>query len=321
MTYVARAAVLGALAKLDPAAARPLLQEALMDRDWAVRVRARALLAEQGVTGVDDAMRPAVAGQPVDSAEWQAIVSPRFSPRAFIDTDKGTVELELAVLDAPLTVANFITLARKGSSTALRSTASCPTSSSRTATRAGTAKAGQATRFETRSTSTLPARDRRHGARLAGHRRKPVLHHAFTPAASGRPIHRLRAGRERDGCRGSPGAGRCGAAGESAGRGDSGLSGPLPTPRVLEVGSRGFVSELSLLRRLLLRALSLLCHVNPPLRLDWIAISPQHPGHSAAWHVGPDAGHLALRAHPDVRDVRRAATRGQKKWGAPSSTP
>jgi cyclophilin family peptidyl-prolyl cis-trans isomerase/HEAT repeat protein len=114
VTYVARAAILGALAKLDAAAARPVLQEALMDRDWAVRVRARTLLAEQGVTGVDDEMRPAAPGEPVDSAEWQAIVSPRYSPRAFIDTDKGTVELELAVLDAPLTVANFITLARKG---------------------------------------------------------------------------------------------------------------------------------------------------------------------------------------------------------------
>jgi cyclophilin family peptidyl-prolyl cis-trans isomerase/HEAT repeat protein len=114
VTYVARAAVLGALAKLDPAAARPLLQEALMDRDWAVRVRARALLAEQGVTGMDDAMRPAVAGQPVDSPEWRAIATPQFSPLVYFDTDKGTVELELAVLDAPLTVANFITLARKG---------------------------------------------------------------------------------------------------------------------------------------------------------------------------------------------------------------
>jgi cyclophilin family peptidyl-prolyl cis-trans isomerase len=114
VTYVARAAILGALAKLDAAAARPVLQESLMDRDWAVRVRARTLLAEEGVTGVDDEMRPAAPGEPVDSAEWQAIVSPRYSPRAFIDTDKGTVELELAVLDAPLTVANFITLARKG---------------------------------------------------------------------------------------------------------------------------------------------------------------------------------------------------------------
>ena len=31
-----------------------------------------------------------------------------------IETDKGTVEIELAVLDAPLTVDNFIALARKG---------------------------------------------------------------------------------------------------------------------------------------------------------------------------------------------------------------
>ncbi len=114
VTYVARAAALAALAKLDPAAARPLLQEALGDRDWAVRVRARTLLGEQGVTDVDDTMRPAVAGQQVDSPDWQAIVSPKFSPRVFIDTDRGTVEFELAIIDAPLTVANFMSLARKG---------------------------------------------------------------------------------------------------------------------------------------------------------------------------------------------------------------
>ena len=114
VTYVARAAVLGALAKLDAAAARPVLQEALTDRDWAVRVRARALLAEQGVTGVEDAMRPAVTGQAIDTPEWQALVSPQFSPHAYLDTDKGTVEIELSVLDAPITVSNFIALARKG---------------------------------------------------------------------------------------------------------------------------------------------------------------------------------------------------------------
>ena len=85
-----------------------------MDRDWAVRVRARALLAEQGITGREAAMRPAAAGRPVDDPEWQALANPRFSPHAFIETDKGVVELELAVLDAPLTVGNFVSLARKG---------------------------------------------------------------------------------------------------------------------------------------------------------------------------------------------------------------
>jgi cyclophilin family peptidyl-prolyl cis-trans isomerase/HEAT repeat protein len=113
-SYTARAAALGALARLDPAAARPVLVEALKDRDWAVRVRALALLKEQKVTGQDEAARPATAGRPVSDPQWQAIVNPPFSPRAFIDTDKGTIELELAVIDAPLTVANFIALARKG---------------------------------------------------------------------------------------------------------------------------------------------------------------------------------------------------------------
>jgi cyclophilin family peptidyl-prolyl cis-trans isomerase/HEAT repeat protein len=112
-SYTARAAALGALARLDPAAARPVLLEALKDRDWAVRVRALALLKEQKVTD-QEVVRPATAGRSVNDPQWQAIVAPPFSPRAFIDTDKGTIELELAVVDAPLTSANFIALARKG---------------------------------------------------------------------------------------------------------------------------------------------------------------------------------------------------------------
>ncbi len=113
-SYTARAAALGALTRLDRAAAQPVLMEALKDRDWAIRVRALMLLKEQNVTGQDEVARPATAGRPVTDPQWQALVSPRFSPHAFIDTDKGTIELELAVLDAPLTVSNFIALARKG---------------------------------------------------------------------------------------------------------------------------------------------------------------------------------------------------------------
>ena len=113
-TYVARAAALGALARLDPAAARPVLNEALKDRDWAVRVRAVALLGELGVTGIDQDIRPAAPGRAVDDPQWQALVLPPFSPHAFIETNKGTIEIELAVVDAPLTVGNFMALARKG---------------------------------------------------------------------------------------------------------------------------------------------------------------------------------------------------------------
>ena len=45
---------------------------------------------------------------------FRSLATPAFSPHAYIDTDKGTIEIELAVLDAPLTVRNFVTLARKG---------------------------------------------------------------------------------------------------------------------------------------------------------------------------------------------------------------
>lgn len=113
-TYVARAAILAALAQLDPMVARPLLEEALRGRDWAVRVRAEALLREGGADVADAAIQPAMPGWLITDQEWQALVSPRFSPHAYIETDHGVIEIELAILDAPMTVANFMALARRG---------------------------------------------------------------------------------------------------------------------------------------------------------------------------------------------------------------
>lgn len=113
--YAPRAAALGALAAIDATAARPLLQEGLTDRDWAVRVRAAELLKSAGVTeGVEAAMRPAPSGRTVTDAEWKWLLAPPFSPHAFIETARGTIELELTVLDAPQTVASFMALARRG---------------------------------------------------------------------------------------------------------------------------------------------------------------------------------------------------------------
>ena len=109
--YGARASALAALAKIDFTAARPVLVDALKDRDWAVRIRAAELLKAHNAD--DQALRPAAPPR-TDSPEFQAVVVPRFSPHAYIETEKGTIEIELAVLDAPLTVANFMTLARKG---------------------------------------------------------------------------------------------------------------------------------------------------------------------------------------------------------------
>ena len=115
-TYVARGAILEALAQLDPPAARPLLDVAIRDRDWALRSHAAELLQKAGadVAATQAAIRPALAGRAIGEAEWLTLVNPQFSPHAFIETDKGTIELELAILDAPLTVGNFIALARKG---------------------------------------------------------------------------------------------------------------------------------------------------------------------------------------------------------------
>src|SRR5262249_51942531 len=84
--YGARGGGLAARGRIDPAAARPLLVEALKDRDWAVRIRAAELLKTQNVT--DQALRPAAPARS-DSPEFQAVVAPRYSPHAYIETEKG----------------------------------------------------------------------------------------------------------------------------------------------------------------------------------------------------------------------------------------
>ena len=114
-TYVARAAAMAALAKFGPQVAQPILEEALQDRDWAVRVRAAALLREIGVSeSKAEAIRPAPAQRSLTDAEWKSAIAPKFSPHVFIETDRGMIEIELAVLDAPLTAASFMDLARRG---------------------------------------------------------------------------------------------------------------------------------------------------------------------------------------------------------------
>jgi len=112
--YQARAAAIAALAKYGTAAATPALNEALGDKDWAVRLRAAALLRElDPATDAPSRIRPA-QGRPVEAYAAPALVAPQVSPHVFLDTDKGTIEVELAVLEAPLTAGNFMALARSG---------------------------------------------------------------------------------------------------------------------------------------------------------------------------------------------------------------
>lgn len=113
-TYVARAAILAALVTVDAATATPLLRTALADKEWAVRVRAAALLGELDRAATAVAARPAPA--PVESAldDTAAMIAPAFSPQAYVQTTRGEIRIELAVLDAPRTVANFVALAGRG---------------------------------------------------------------------------------------------------------------------------------------------------------------------------------------------------------------
>jgi cyclophilin family peptidyl-prolyl cis-trans isomerase len=58
-------------------------------------------------------IRPA-PGAPLVPYDDPLLISPVLSPHAFIETTRGTIEFELAVLDAPQTTRNFMTLAGKG---------------------------------------------------------------------------------------------------------------------------------------------------------------------------------------------------------------
>jgi cyclophilin family peptidyl-prolyl cis-trans isomerase/HEAT repeat protein len=113
-SYSARAAALGALAKYGAAAAVPTLRLGLADKDWAVRVRAAELLKTLDPTiETAQAIRPAPSSRPVQY-DVPSLVSPAVSPHVYFETDKGTIEIELDVLDAPLTSENFIMLVGKG---------------------------------------------------------------------------------------------------------------------------------------------------------------------------------------------------------------
>jgi cyclophilin family peptidyl-prolyl cis-trans isomerase/HEAT repeat protein len=114
-SYVARAAILEALLAYGADVARPALREALSDKDWAVRVHAAALLKPlEPNTDPTAVIRPAPTSRPPGFYEAPDLVSPAVSPHVYIDTSRGTIEIEMAVLDAPLTCLNFVTLARKG---------------------------------------------------------------------------------------------------------------------------------------------------------------------------------------------------------------
>ena len=109
-----RAAALESLSAYGAAAAVPTLRAALADKDWAVRVKAAELLKKlEPSAEVVNAIRPAPSSSKIDY-ESAALTNPKVSPHVYIETEKGTIEIELDVLDAPITALNIMTLARRG---------------------------------------------------------------------------------------------------------------------------------------------------------------------------------------------------------------
>ena len=114
VAYSARASALEALAAYGAAEAVETLQSALSDKEWAIRVRAVQLLGDlDKSTDYHARIRP-VPSAPPAPYEDPTLIKPDFSPHVFIETARGTIEFELAVLDAPQTSRNFMQLARKG---------------------------------------------------------------------------------------------------------------------------------------------------------------------------------------------------------------
>jgi cyclophilin family peptidyl-prolyl cis-trans isomerase/HEAT repeat protein len=111
-SHVARGAALSALAGYGLAAARAALEEAFNDPDWAIRLQAAQLMHAADPQADTGAIRP--APERAGASDVATLVVPPYTPQVYIETAKGTIQIELYVLDAPLTVANFVALARKG---------------------------------------------------------------------------------------------------------------------------------------------------------------------------------------------------------------
>jgi cyclophilin family peptidyl-prolyl cis-trans isomerase/HEAT repeat protein len=114
-----RLTVVDALAKKSDERSRAVLREAAAsDPLQVVRARAAAALRAQGVPAPDPG--PVAVDRPaLDYREVMAPYDPApgvelFTPRAILHTRHGTIEVHLNVVEAPLNVASFLDLARRG---------------------------------------------------------------------------------------------------------------------------------------------------------------------------------------------------------------
>jgi cyclophilin family peptidyl-prolyl cis-trans isomerase/HEAT repeat protein len=118
--FEARLAAVGALAaQKDEAARVALLEVAKTDPARAVRTVAAAALRSLGTSDVPDPGPERSGRPPLDYRAAMAPYDPSpgvpvYTPRAFVHTRHGTIEVHLDVVEAPLTSAAFVELARRG---------------------------------------------------------------------------------------------------------------------------------------------------------------------------------------------------------------
>ena len=112
-TYSARVAALDALAVLKGPEAVSTLHQALADKEWPVRARAAELLHGLGEPAAQP-QRPAPLRETPEYFESAALLHPPYSPHMLIEMHRGTIEIELDVVNAPLTSARLIAMARAG---------------------------------------------------------------------------------------------------------------------------------------------------------------------------------------------------------------
>src|SRR5690606_32877503 len=94
--FAARAAALEGLAAYGDAQSIAVLERALGDREWAVRLRAADLLHGLGHPDAEP-VRPAPVRRSLDFFSSPELLHPSFSPHAFIETSAGTIEVQLDV--------------------------------------------------------------------------------------------------------------------------------------------------------------------------------------------------------------------------------
>ena len=113
----ARLAILEALSKLKHPINREVLQGAERDPDYIVRRRAFELELEANPTANISGLNPGPVDTGHDQAYWMRaarLSACATNPVAIIHCKKGDIRLELFAHDAPMTVDNFIQLARHG---------------------------------------------------------------------------------------------------------------------------------------------------------------------------------------------------------------